>query len=248
MDSGNGTFRFAGPLGRYKKPGVLTNRTPSPLNRPQPLLGGDIPGRLRHPGQSRRDFKWGARLPRLSTIATWQRVRIGGVRAGIRVGLAHQDQESGTCRPGNSPASHKTGKRICEFCAAERRGNFRARPFLFWEHDVEHYGDIQRNPGMGRGLWVGDIYGLDVDRMKRQFDQDRKNPPHYSIGNECAMTVHRYLQLGGGDDFASWWSRNVIGFWSPDDVEDYARSIVKATRDQGHPSIGRKYKGEGTVI
>ena len=68
----------------------------------------------------------------------------------------------------------------------------------------------------------------------------------YSLFNECATQVHRYLKIGGGDSYAGTWSKHVIGFWSPDDVEDYAKSIVNHTRRLG--STGHKFRGAGTVF
>ncbi len=112
-------------------------------------------------------------------------------------------------------------------------------------HDMQHYGSIESPPGERRGVWTANLYGLDVNAMYQQLRIDLKNVPHYSISNECATTVHRYLQIGGGDQFASWWSRNVLGFWSPDDVEDYARSIAENTRNLG--SNFRKHSGQGTL-
>jgi hypothetical protein len=114
--------------------------------------------------------------------------------------------------------------------------------FYDYAHDYDHYIDEKAER---RGCWVGKIYGLDTDRMMEQFLIDQKHPPTYSISNECATTVHRYLQIGGGDKFAGIWSRNVLGFWSPDDVEDYARDIVKKTHDLG--SYGHKIDGAGTM-
>lgn len=112
--------------------------------------------------------------------------------------------------------------------------------FYPWEHDKKHYVDT------GRGVWTGHIFGLDVPKMLRQFLNDLAQPQTYSIFNECATNVRRYLALGGGDKFASAWSRNVVGFWSPDDVEDYARSIIKNTQQLG--SFGIKTKGQGTLF
>ena len=71
-------------------------------------------------------------------------------------------------------------------------------------------------------------------------------PPIYSPRNQCAAQVHHYLQIGGGDKLASLWSRNTFAIWSPDDVEDYARSIVSATSNLG--SSGVKIEGEGTMF
>ena len=105
-------------------------------------------------------------------------------------------------------------------------------------HDTRHYAK--------RGVWVGKIYGLDVAKMTRQFSVDWKQPSTYSLLNECASVVHRYLKLGGGDDFAGAWSRVALITWSPDDAEDYARSIVKNTAHLG--SFGVKSRGEGTIF
>ena len=105
-------------------------------------------------------------------------------------------------------------------------------------HDKKHY--------QNRGLWVGEIHGLDVDAMWQRWNRDRQRSHHYSIRNECATVVHRYLKAGGGDQFATWWSSKVLAFWSPDDVEDYARSIIQSTHRLG--SNGKKFRGEGTVF
>jgi len=117
--------------------------------------------------------------------------------------------------------------------------------FYSWDEDAQHYGHIEET-GKGRGLWIGEIYGLDIEAMERLFLQELANPPRYSISNECATTVHRLLQAGGGDRYASWWSRNVVGFWSPDDVEDYSKSIVNNTVSRG--SRSQKYSGDGTLF
>jgi len=131
--------------------------------------------------------------------------------------------------------------------APEQAGSIAGPGFYYpKEHDIDNYGDIQSDSTQGRGLWVANIFGLDTAPMKLQLENDLKNPPRYSLSNQCATTVHRYLQLGGGDEVASWWSRNVIGFWSPDDVEDYAKSIVENTASLG--STARKHSGEGTVF
>lgn len=103
-------------------------------------------------------------------------------------------------------------------------------------HDDEHY--------KGRGLWVGHIYGLNTDEMMKQLQADIGSPPAYGPLNECATVVRRYLKAGGGDEFASWWSRNNIPPISPDDVEDFARSIVGNTKDKG--SSERTIRGAGS--
>ena len=105
-------------------------------------------------------------------------------------------------------------------------------------HDTEHYSK--------RGVWIGTIYGLDVDKMTRQFRIDCRAPQTYSPFNECANVVHRYLAIGGGDELAGRWSRHALLTWSPDDVEDYARSIVENTTRLG--STGTKRRGEGTMF
>ena len=117
--------------------------------------------------------------------------------------------------------------------------------FYSYSDDEEHYIDTMAKGSELRGCWVGKIYGLNTDWMMEQFRIDQKQPPTYSIANECATTVHRYLQIGGGDEHAGIWSRNVLGFWSPDDVEDYARDIVKHTHQLG--SRGHKTVGAGTI-
>ena len=112
------------------------------------------------------------------------------------------------------------------------------------EHDL---GEYNRPTDDGtRGCWIGKIHGLDTHRMLSAFLRDQRHAQTYSLFNECATQVHKYLAIGGGDKFASRWSRNVVLCWSPDDVEDYARSIVAHTRHLG--SHGRKIVGAGTVF
>ncbi|HEV3117570.1 MAG TPA: hypothetical protein VGY58_10980 [Gemmataceae bacterium] len=97
-----------------------------------------------------------------------------------------------------------------------------------------------------RGCWTGKIYGLDAKKMMREFLRDQRRAQTYSLLNECATQVHRYLVVGGGDRLASAWARRAVLFWSPDDVEDYARSIVAHTRRLG--SFGHKVVGAGTLF
>lgn len=113
-----------------------------------------------------------------------------------------------------------------------------AGKFFDRAYDVEHY--------KNRGVWTGTIYGLDTDKMLNQLKADLASPPAYGVFNECATVVRSYLKLGGGDQFASWWSRNNLPPISPDDVEDYAKSIIKGTQDKG--SYGFKTVGEGTLF
>ena len=89
------------------------------------------------------------------------------------------------------------------------------------EHDLEEY-NRPKNDGP-RGCWIGKIHGLDTHRMLHAFLRDQRLAQTYSLFNECATQVHKYLAIGGGDKFASRWSRNAILCWSPDDVEDYWR-------------------------
>lgn len=105
-------------------------------------------------------------------------------------------------------------------------------------HDNEHY--------KGRGLWIGYIYGLDTGKMLTKLATDIAAPPHYGPLNECATTVRTYLVAGGGDGFASWWSSwSLGGVVSPDDLEDYAKSIIARTKDKG--SYERSVRGEGSL-
>lgn len=80
--------------------------------------------------------------------------------------------------------------------------------------------------------------------MLRQIQAEVDRPPAYGPMNECATTVRRFLKLGGGDQFASWWSRNNVPPITPDDVEDYASSIVSNTKANG--SYQTSIKGEGS--
>lgn len=113
-------------------------------------------------------------------------------------------------------------------------------------HDVKHYGNISQSSEERRGVWIANLYGLNVADMLLQLKKDLENVPEYVIpSNQCATTVQRYLQKGGGDDYASWWTRKVLGFWTPDDVEDYAESIADNTKKLG--SNYKKYAGIGTL-
>lgn len=103
-------------------------------------------------------------------------------------------------------------------------------------HDDEHYS--------GRGVWIGHIFGLNTDAMLKKMAEDLGAVPAYGPMNECATTVRQYLKIGGGDEFASAWSRNSVPPISPDDVEDFARSIVNKTKDKGSSAI--KVQGEGS--
>jgi hypothetical protein len=116
--------------------------------------------------------------------------------------------------------------------------------FYPFAHDRAEY--IHPKDDKPRGCWIGKIYGLDTEKMMRQFLHDQRRPQTYSLFNECATQVHRYLVEGGGDQFASLWSRHAVLAWSPDDVEEYARSIVEHTRRLG--SDCRKIRGAGTVF
>ena len=81
--------------------------------------------------------------------------------------------------------------------------------------------------------------------MMHRFAMDQKHTQTYSLFNECASQVHKYLSLGGGGKYASLWSRNVVLTWSPDDVEDYSKSIISKTRKLG--SVGVQIVGAGTI-
>jgi len=105
-------------------------------------------------------------------------------------------------------------------------------------HDDKHYN--------GRGVWIGTIWGLDIAAMRIKLREEYKGGMHYSYRNECATTVKRILIKGGGDKLASWWSRKNVGPISPDDVEDFARSIVENTKPNG--SYSEKINGVGTTM
>ena len=113
-----------------------------------------------------------------------------------------------------------------------------AGKFFDKEHDRSHYA--------GRGLWIGCIYGLDTEKMLQKLKADLASPPAYGPLNECATTVRTYLVEGGGNELASWWSSwSLGGVVSPDDLEDYAQSIVERTRDRG--SYDHSVRGEGSL-
>jgi hypothetical protein len=116
--------------------------------------------------------------------------------------------------------------------------------FFTYDHDQRHYGRTKDDGP--RGYWIANIHGLDVARMIRAFARNNRHAQTYSLFNECATQVHRYLKIGGGDKYAGLWARNALLCWSPDDVEDYARSIVANTRRLG--STSRQYVGAGTVF
>jgi len=116
--------------------------------------------------------------------------------------------------------------------------------FYSFAHDRDEY-DKPTDDGP-RGCWVAKIYGLDTHKMMDHFMRDSKHSQIYSLFNECASQVHKYLVIGGGDKFAGRWARNALLCWSPDDVEDFARSIVAHTRQLG--STGHKFVGAGTVF
>lgn len=120
-------------------------------------------------------------------------------------------------------------------------------PGKFYTHEDDKHHYIAPDDDGARGLYKAMIFGLDTRKMLRHFHRDQEMPQTYSMRNECATQVHRYLKIGGGDQFASWWSRNlIVPVWSPDDVEDYARSIVKNTRHLG--SSDEKIIGAGTIF
>jgi hypothetical protein len=112
------------------------------------------------------------------------------------------------------------------------------------EHDVAEYSTPSDDPT--RGYWIGKIHGLDAHKMMHRFSHDNRHGQTYSLFNECATQVHKYLAIGGGDRHSGLWARNAMIFWSPDDVEDYARSIVAHTRHLG--STGHKIVGAGTIF
>lgn len=106
-------------------------------------------------------------------------------------------------------------------------------------HDDEHYSS--------RGVWIGTIWGLDTENMRKQLRKEYEGGMHYHVLNsQCATMVKRILSIGGGDKLASWWSRNNVGPISPDDVEDFARSIVEKTKPNG--SYSEKINGLGTTM
>jgi hypothetical protein len=143
------------------------------------------------------------------------------------------------------PGAAKPAEGYVSF-APQESGSIRG-PGKFYssEDDKRHY--FTPDDDGPRGLYKAMIFGLDTAAMLRQFQRDQELPQLYSPLNECATNVHRYLKLGGGDRYASWWSRNlIVPIWSPDDVEDYARSIVKGTRHLG--SSDEKIAGAGTIF
>ena len=117
--------------------------------------------------------------------------------------------------------------------------------FYDFQHDHAEY-MVARGNEPPRGCWTGKIFGLDTDKMMHHFQKDNKHAQTYSLLNECATQVHKYLVIGGGDKFANTWSKHALLCWSPDDVEDYARSIVENTRTLG--PHGHKHVGAGTVF
>ena len=114
-------------------------------------------------------------------------------------------------------------------------------------HDIKHYGTVSQTSNERRGVWIANLYGLNITQMMKRLENDLSSVPNYSVPkNQCATTVHRYLQIGGADPLASWWSSHVVGgIWSPDDIEDYAKSIAENTKNLG--SNYKKYSGVGTV-
>lgn len=142
------------------------------------------------------------------------------------------------------PHSHSPQTGYISFAPA-RSGNISGPgKYYDYHHDFGSYSTPSDDKS--RGCWIGTIYGLDVEKMWQHYSQQLSSPPWYSIMNECATQVHEYLVIGGGDKYASWWARNAIGFWSPDDVEDYAKSIIKNTRELG--SKEQKIVGAGTIF
>lgn len=141
------------------------------------------------------------------------------------------------------PGSRTVGDGYISFAPVKSGSVYGPGKFYPLEHDLEEYQNCTDDPA--RGCWVGKIYGLNPHKM---FDSLRRHTKHaqvYSLFNECATQVHRYLKIGGGDTHAGLWARNALVCWSPDDVEDYARSIVNHTRHLG--SSAEKIVGAGTL-
>jgi hypothetical protein len=112
-----------------------------------------------------------------------------------------------------------------------------AGKFYDRNHDTSYYAR--------RGVWIGTIYGLDTAAMLHAISKEVASPPAYGAFNECATTVRRILKIGGGDTHASWWSSWNTHPISPDDVEDYASSIVDNTKTIGSSAV--RIRGEGTI-
>lgn len=88
----------------------------------------------------------------------------------------------------------------------------------------EDYEEYRKNK-----LFDAVLYGLDVEAMRKRYRAWRAGHPTFSAARCCSWLVHHLLEAGGGDEYASWLSSWVIGQWSPDDVKDYAGSIVQHT-------------------
>lgn|GEM_PF-1267269 len=143
------------------------------------------------------------------------------------------------------PHSKKSQNGYISFAPVKSGSVYGPGKFYPLSHDEAEY-MRQNDNGMVRGCWIGHIFGLDQQKMLKHFRHASQHTQTYSLMNECASQVHRYLSIGGGDKFASWWSRNVVLTWSPDDIEDYAKSIVESTQKKG--SFGVKVVGAGTVF
>jgi len=73
--------------------------------------------------------------------------------------------------------------------------------FYTLDHDLDH--DSRATNDGVRGYWVGKIYGLDTAAMLKAFSRDNQHAQTYSLFNECASQVHKYLAIGNGDKYAS---------------------------------------------
>lgn len=75
------------------------------------------------------------------------------------------------------------------------------------------------------------IDGLDDEAIRRWWRQTRIAPDAQwcTLGPNCSTTVANALKAGGADKFAPLWTRtNAV--WTPNDVEQFARSVQEGIK------------------
>ena len=107
------------------------------------------------------------------------------------------------------PHAHTPHTGYVSFAPVKSGSIYGPGKFYDYQHDHEHY-MVPQGTEEARGCWIGKIFGLDTEKMMQQFQKDSKIAQTYSLRNECATQVHKYLVIGGGNKFASTWSKHAL--------------------------------------
>ncbi len=145
------------------------------------------------------------------------------------------------------PNSSRPEDGYVSFAPAKPGSVYGLGEFFDFEEDLDHY--VKSSDDGPRGIWIGKIYGLDQHKMLRHFSAASMSQT-YSPTNEFprdpssplspASVAETNLPVYGR-------GRSIVPIWSPDDVEDYARSIIAGTRKLGSV-VGIKVRGAGTMF